>query len=121
MQNFDVLSEWIITHYRANTRTAKSNHFICNNINMYVKVQYELLAGVSTKVISIDSLHTEPGKTSRGLFTDFMLELEALATSLGAVVYVNSVINERLSRFLQRRNYIIQYPEYEVFCYYKQF
>ena len=121
MKNFDVLSEWVTTHYKSTNKMSRASHFECNDINMYVKVQYEILAGVATKVISIDSLYTNQGKMSNGLFTSFIIELEKLAASLGAVVYVNSVINERLSRFFQRRNYLIQYPEYEVFCYYKQF
>lgn len=121
MKNFDNLTSWISTHYKSNSRQSNASHFECNDINMYVKVQYELLAGISTKVISIDSIYTAPGKIGQGLFTEFIIELETFAKSLNAVIYVNSVINERLSRFFQRRNYIIQYPEYEVFCYYKQF
>lgn len=105
MNNFNVIEQWIRQQFDIATRFSSNSHFEINGIYMYAKVQYHLINGQYIRLISIDSLNLKESECGKGTFTKFIGELENLAKEIRCPVYVNSVINDRLAAFLERRGY----------------
>lgn len=93
-----------------NSPRSKCQHFEYNNIQCYLCIQPKVMNGEVTRVLSLDSLQSDsPGG---GKLNHFMEFFENLAKQQNLVVYINSVINNRLLGYFLRRGYKI-YPNSE--------
>jgi len=72
-------------------------------MDIYVRVTERSIEGKWAKTIDLASMNAdEPGK---GSFTAVLPEVKDLARELGRVLFVESVINTRLRRFLERQGF----------------
>jgi GNAT superfamily N-acetyltransferase len=77
-----------------------------DNIKIYVRVtKHYLPDGEVVKTIDLSSIEVEEAHRGRGLFTRKLEEIELLASERGFTIYVESILNERLIPFFEKRGY----------------
>ena len=76
------------------------------HIKIYVRVtKHYLPNGEVVKTIDLASIEVEEEHRGSGVFTKKLEEIELLASERGFTVYVESILNERLIPFLEKRGY----------------
>lgn len=91
-------------------------HLNWGPLRAYVRVTRRRIQGVLTPTIDVASVNVEPTCQQQGHFTRWLGGVETLAKASSRAVFVESVLNEHLARFLSLRGY--QTSPDHLMCYY---
>lgn len=77
------------------------------DINVYVRKSIRMLdrSTTATPCLDIGSVEVHESHRGQGTFTAFLTQFEKAAGKLKRAVYVESIINEQLVKFLEARGY----------------
>jgi GNAT superfamily N-acetyltransferase len=80
---------------------------IVGPVRLYVRIAARRLGSTfATLTLDLADIEVDESERSRGCFTALLPEIESLATQYKLTVYVESIANERLIKFLELRGYV---------------
>lgn len=84
-------------------RRTTDKHMQIGELALYTRVATRYIGGEMVRTLDIGSVETQTPQ--KGDFTRLLNHMERLAHKKGVAVYVESILNEDLQAFLQRRGY----------------
>ncbi len=79
-----------------------------HSIDVYVRKSIRLLdteSTTTTPCLDIGSVEVDEDRRGIGIFTGFLNRFEKAASKLNRAVYIESILNPSLQRFIERRGY----------------
>ncbi len=87
------------------------------HLNAYIRITKRYFNGIFYNTIEVANIKVDEEYQHKGYFSAFLNELENLANSFNRILYVESVINPILKKYLRKCKYKID--ERETSCFYK--
>ena len=76
-----------------------------NQLKVYVRITERYLDGERLPSIDIANVEVVRELRGNGIFAGVLADIEQIAQDTGRIVYVESILEPRLERFLQQRGY----------------
>lgn len=79
------------------------------HLTAYIRITKRFINGVFHDSLEIANVKVDEDYRDRGYFSMFLTEIEELAHDYDRVVYIESIINPVLKKYIYKRNYIEDY------------